>query len=110
MNLKNEFQPIRDWAYDRKLYQNSTLEKHYIKLGEEFGELGAAILKNDKFKIIDSIGDMIIVLVNLSEIFGIEVLKKDAILIGGIEDFINQAYKEISNRKGKMINGTFVKD
>ena len=27
-----------------------------------------------------------------------------------IEDCIDSAYKEIATRKGKMINGTFVKD
>ena len=42
---------------------------------------------------------MVVVLTNLAELAGVS-----------IEDCIEAAYKEISNRKGKMINGTFIKD
>ena len=49
--------------------------------------------------IIDGIGDCVVVLVNLAELVG-EPLEK----------CIEQAYFEIKNRKGKMINGTFKKD
>jgi hypothetical protein len=41
---------------------------------------------------------MVVVLTNLAYLEGMV-----------IEDCISSAYKEISNRKGKMINGTFVK-
>ena len=65
---------------------------------EESGELAKALLNKDKPEIIDAIGDMVVVLTNLA---ALEKLT--------IEDCIDSAYKEISNRKGKMINGTFVK-
>ena len=42
---------------------------------------------------------MVVVLTNLAHLHGTE-----------IEDCISQAYNEIKSRKGKMINGTFVKD
>ena len=42
---------------------------------------------------------MIVVLTNLSHLYGVKV-----------EDCIDSAYNEIKNRKGKMINNTFVKD
>ena len=42
---------------------------------------------------------MVVVLTNLAHLNGVN-----------IETCINTAYKEISKRKGKMINGTFVKD
>jgi hypothetical protein len=49
--------------------------------------------------LIDAIGDIIVVLTNLA---AIEEVK--------IEDCLNSAYNVIKNRKGKMINGTFVKN
>ena len=99
MNLKNEFQPIRDWSKERELFIKSNKEKHMLKLYEEAGELSKAILERDYIKIKDSIGDCIVVLTNIAYLSGFSV-----------EECINYAYKEISNRKGKIINGTFVKN
>lgn len=93
------FDCIRSWAEERGIYANGDAKTQYIKLAEEFGETGKAILNNDKAEIIDGIGDMVVVLTNLAELSGVK-----------IEDCIEAAYKEISNRKGKMINGTFVKN
>lgn len=99
MNLKNEFEPIREWAKDKGIYEKGDLKTQCIKLFEEAGELSKAILNNDSPEIIDAIGDCVVVLTNLSELHGVR-----------IEDCINSAYQVISKRKGKMANGTFVKD
>jgi len=50
-------------------------------------------------EIVDAIGDIVVVLTNLAHLEGVH-----------IETCINTAYKVISKRKGRMINGTFVKD
>jgi NTP pyrophosphatase (non-canonical NTP hydrolase) len=99
MELKNEFQPIRDWATERGLYEKGDPKTQYIKLQEEAGELAKAILKNDEEEFIDAIGDCVVVLTNLAALKG----KK-------IEDCINSAYDVIAKRKGTMIGGTFVKE
>jgi NTP pyrophosphatase (non-canonical NTP hydrolase) len=65
---------------------------------EEAGELAQALLKRDDAEIYDAIGDMVVVLTNLAHMEGVT-----------IEDCIDDAYSEIAGRKGKMINGTFVK-
>ena len=75
------------------------LKTQLIKLYEEAGELSQSILKNNREDIIDAIGDCVVVLTNLAELAGVR-----------IEDCISTAYDEISNRTGKMINGTFIKD
>lgn len=93
------FDCIRSWAKQRGIYDGGDIKTQYIKLAEEFGETGKAILNNDKAEIVDGIGDMVVVLTNLANL---EKLN--------IEDCIDSAYKEIANRKGKMINGTFVKN
>ena len=96
---ENIFDCIREWADERGLYDKGDPKTQYIKLMEETGEIGRAILKNDTDEIIDGIGDAVVVLTNLAELVGVP-----------IEECIQEAYDVISKRKGKMVNGTFVKD
>ena len=95
----NRFQLIRDWAGERGLYTKGDTKTQFCKLMEEAGELGRALLKNDQAEFEDAIGDMVVVLTNLAHLGGTT-----------IEDCIDNAYKVISKRTGKMVNGTFVKD
>ena len=95
----NRFDLIRTWADERGLYDKGDTKTQYLKLMEEAGELGRAILKNDQPEVVDAIGDMVVVLTNLAELAGYN-----------IEHCIDEAYKVISKRTGKMVNGTFVKD
>ena len=93
------FDMIREWAEDRGIYANGDPKTQYIKLMEEAGEVGRAILKEDLPEIKDGIGDMVVVLTNLAELCGLT-----------IEECVESAYDVISKRTGKMKNGTFVKD
>ena len=90
---------IREWAQTRGLYDKGNTHTQYVKLQEEAGELAKALLQNDYDEVNDAIGDMVVVLTNLAHLHGTE-----------IEHCIDDAYKVISKRTGKMINGTFVKD
>ena len=93
------FELIREWAKSRGLYDKGNTIVQYVKLQEEAGELAQALLNNDHDEINDAIGDMVVVLTNLAHLHGTH-----------IETCIADAYDVISKRKGKMINGTFVKD
>jgi NTP pyrophosphatase (non-canonical NTP hydrolase) len=93
------FENIRQWAEARGLYDKGNTIIQYVKLQEEAGELAQALLNNDHDEINDAIGDMVVVLTNLAHLHGTH-----------IETCIADAYDVISKRKGKMINGTFVKD
>ncbi len=93
------FENIRNWADERGLYDKGDAKTQLIKLQEEMGELAKATLENDKPEIIDAIGDMVVVLTNLAHLNNVN-----------IETCIAEAYKVISKRTGKMVNGTFVKD
>jgi len=99
LKTNNRFQLIRDWAGERGLYSKGDTKTQFCKLMEEAGELGRAVLKNDQAEFEDAIGDMVVVLTNLAHLGGTT-----------IEDCIDSAYKVISKRTGKMVNGTFVKD
>ncbi len=94
-----EFINIRGWAHARNLIVGSTPEKQTVKLLEEVGELAAGVARNDGAKIMDGIGDAVVVLTILAEMYGVT-----------IESCIQMAYDEIKDRKGKMINGVFVKN
>ena len=95
----SRFQDIRDWAEERGLYDKGDTKTQFCKLMEEAGELGRAVLKDNQTEFVDAIGDMVVVLTNMA-------------MLGGtsIETCIDAAYDEIKNRKGKMVNGTFVKN
>lgn len=95
----SRFNLIRDWAKQRGIVDKGNSHTQYVKLMEEAGELAEALLKKDRKETYDAIGDMIVVLTNLATL---EDMK--------IEDCIDYAYNEIAGRKGKMINGTFVKN
>lgn len=98
MNLNELTTKIEEWAFERGLTEGDP-SKQVLKLGEEFGELCQGMAKNNPDQVKDSIGDMYVVLTILSLQLGLK-----------IEDCIRQAYDEIKDRKGKMINGVFVKE
>lgn len=93
------FDSIRDWADKRGIYDSGDTKTQFVKLMEEIGELGQAILKDDEAEFVDAIGDSVVVLTNLAKLGGYD-----------IERCIESAYNEISARSGSMVNGTFVKD
>ena len=89
---------IKKWAVDRNVVSGDT-KSQMVKLLEEAGELAEGINKNKQELIIDSIGDIYVVLVILCMQLGLD-----------INDCIKAAYEEIKDRKGKMVNGLFVKE
>ena len=94
------FDKIRSWASDRGIIPGGRLETQALKLGEEFGELQKAILKDDKEEVKDAIGDIVVVLTSIAYFNG-----------DTIEDCIESAYNVISKRKGSMNKkGDFIKD
>ena len=97
-NQNERFELIRKWATERGIYDKGNSHTQYVKLMEEAGELAAALLNKDSYEIKDAIGDIVVVLTNLAALEGMT-----------IENCIDAAYKEIANRTGTMLNGTFVK-
>ncbi len=94
----SQFDLIRDWAKQRGLYDGGDSMTQYAKLMEEAGELAQGLLKKRDTEVVDAIGDMVVVLTNLAHLQGVS-----------IEHCIDSAYQEIKDRKGSMVNGTFVK-
>jgi len=95
----SQFDLIREWADERGLYEHGDPKTQSLKLVEEVGEICRAVLKDDIDEVIDGIGDAVVVLTNLAELYDVS-----------IEECIASAYGVISKRTGKMVNGTFKKD
>jgi NTP pyrophosphatase (non-canonical NTP hydrolase) len=88
---------ILGWAEERGLIGADPV-RQMLKLIEEVGELGSGMARNNRDVIADSIGDIVVVLTILAKQLGMD-----------IEQCTEDAYAEIANRKGKMVNGVFVK-
>lgn len=95
----NNEQNIINWATERGIFEKATPMKQALKTLEECTELLQAIQDNNPNEVQDAIGDIIVTLVIQAAMWGTD-----------IDECINQAYDVIKNRKGKMINGTFVKE
>ncbi len=90
---------VEGWAYDRNLITGTTPDKQFLKLLEEVGELSQALQKKNDADLMDAIGDVSVVLAVLAAQFGTT-----------LEACQEAAWKEIKGRKGKMVNGVFVKE
>lgn len=89
---------IEEWALSRGL-NNADPSKQLNKFFEEAGELATGINKGNEDLIKDSIGDVFVTLVVLTQQLGYS-----------FDDCLELAWDEIKNRKGKMINGLFIKE
>src|SRR5699024_9422429 len=98
MNLNELTQKIEQWAIDKGL-DEAQPEKQMLKLVEEVGELAQGLAKGNLDLVVDSIGDVYVVLKVLS-------MQLDL----NLSDCVSEAYDEIKDRKGKMVDGVFVKE
>lgn len=89
---------IREWSIARNLH-TADPHKQALKLGEEFGELFEGLAKGNEDLTKDALGDMYVVMTIMAQQLGFT-----------IEECIEIAYDEIKDRKGKMIDGVFVKE
>ena len=90
---------IRQWGHDRNIINGSTVHAQIAKFNEEFGELVSAILRGDRVGVKDGFGDAIVVLIMMM-----------AQTQCSMKDCMQAAYDEIKNRRGKMVDGVFVKE
>lgn len=90
---------IRGWAEARNLIRGSDVKSQFVKLMEEAGELAQAIAKQKDDEFADALGDMFVVMTILADQKGLQ-----------IEECIAGAWDEIKDRRGKLIDGVWVKE
>lgn len=94
---------INEWADERNLKQADP-KIQWMRITEEVGEIRDVLLKPTKFTqpqaaLKDAIGDTLVTIIVLAHQLDLDVT-----------ECLSIAYEEIKNRKGKMVNGTFVKE
>lgn len=89
---------IEMWSREREL-NTASPDKQMLKLMEEVGELAEGLAKDRPVQVADSIGDIFVVLTILSQQLNLDIY-----------NCIEDVYYEILGRKGKMIDGVFVKE
>lgn len=96
--MDNLIPKIEEWSTARGLDTQDSA-KQLLKLVEEVGELSAAHSKKQSVQETDSVGDILVVLTIYCQQRGLS-----------IQDCLELAYEQISGRKGKLIDGVFVKE
>ena len=96
--MHNLIKQVEQWSIDKGLDKGNS-DRQALKFYEEAGEIGAALSRNRMDDLKDGIGDTIVTLIILAQQHGMT-----------IEECLQYAYDEIKGRKGKTINGTFIKE
>ena len=88
---------IGQWHHDRNLIDGATDKDQVCKLIQEVGELSDNVCKGND--VADDIGDCIVVLINIA-------IRNNLT----IDKCLEVAYNDIKDRKGKMVDGIFIKE
>ena len=97
MTESNYEELIGQWHRDRNLIEGSTDKDQYLKLIQEAGELSDSLCKGKDIR--DQVWDMMVLLINI-------MVRNNLTM----KDCLKVAYADIKDRKGKMIDGIFVKE
>lgn len=98
-NIYATMKAVISFADERNIILGSTPKTQAIKLDEEFSELLEAMEDDDREQIILEMGDMLVVQTIICEMYDIS-----------LPECLEKAYKKIQHRKGRMVNGLFVKE
>ncbi len=96
--LSQTIQKIERWFIDRNLHCANP-HAQITKLFEEGGELAGGVARENNAVVKDSIGDMVVVLVGLCTQLDVD-----------FQECVELAYNEIKDRRGKLVNGIFIKE
>ena len=91
---------VLNWADERGILENGTLDGQTLKFCEEAGEVAGAVAKKNGVLLADALGDTLVTMIIISSISGIE-----------LENAMDVAWNEIKDRTGHLTEeGVFVKD
>ena len=90
---------VKLWADEKNILKKENSHAQMLKVLEEVGETAGALLKKKEKEIIDGLGDSFVTLIILCYQLDLEP-----------ENCLQAAWDEIKNRKGKTVNGTFIRE
>ena len=97
--LEELIDDVRRWGKEKGILSSGNPVAQSKKFLEEAGEVMLAVGADNDLEIMDGIGDTLVTLIMLSEL-------KEMTLY----ECLLSAYNEIKDRKGQMVDGTFVKE
>lgn len=107
--MESLIEDVLHWGYHRGLHDTNDLMAQMTKLSEELGEVAAGVARDDPERIMDAIGDMLVVMINMGEVFDNRYPGKRQCSKYFIEDCLQAAWLQIRLRTGKTVNGVFIK-
>jgi NTP pyrophosphatase (non-canonical NTP hydrolase) len=90
---------VKEWADAKGLLKEENSQAQMLKVLEEVGETAGAMLKKNEPEVIDGLGDSFVTLIILCYQLGLEP-----------KDCLQAAWNEIKDRKGKTVDGTFIRE
>lgn len=99
MNIETIERNVIQWGKDRDIYSQSNITSQLIKLKEEVQEIEDAYSNSEQMNLLDAIGDCMVVLTHIAHMAESDLFSS----------FLC-AWSEIKDRKGKMMDGIFVKE
>lgn len=98
-NLAQLETAIYQWGDDKGLLHEDRIDRQFMKMTEEVGEVAAAIGKGKTEELAEELGDVFVTLSLLAAQNGLN-----------LTSCVKIAYDKIKGRDGKIINNTFVKN
>lgn len=90
---------VEEWANEKDLIKFENRFKQFEKVVEEVFELKEEIIEDNLDNMELEMGDCLVTLIILSKQLGIDIV-----------DCLEQAYNKIKFRRGKTIDGKFIKE
>ncbi len=97
--MENLIKDVVAWGNDKGIIKKENSYKQFAKVVEEVAEIGAALNHDDKEELIDALGDSVVTLIILAADNGLD-----------LKYCLQTAYDVIKGRKGKTVNGVFIKE
>lgn len=115
LSFVNLVENFLGWGEERGLHETVNLQPQCMKLIEELGEIAAGVVRHDQARILDGVGDLLVVLIQFGAVYARYVHPQDTEAQLELErDFLlvamSQAWNEIKDRKGTTLEGVYIKD
>lgn len=93
-------QQVIGWAEEKGIFDKADVKSQLLKTYEELGEVTNCVLKNKSVEeTMLELGDVYVTLILVADMLGTSM-----------SDALDAAYHKIKNRKGRMVDGVFVKE
>ena len=98
-NMDDLIAAIEAWGEDKGILPNPDSYAQYAKTREECDELYWGVIRKDADEVRDAVGDVVVTLIMQCGAWDFT-----------FQEAVESAYNVIKQRKGRMVNGQFIKE